>query len=70
MLGYIHNICSQKKLAFYVLKKTNTSDEEVYLKKIFKEKKYFIEKKINFNSNYRVCDRSKFFISFDAGTTD
>jgi surface carbohydrate biosynthesis protein len=66
VLRFIHDVCSQKKLPFYILKKTNTRDEEIYLKKIFKEKEYFIEKKINFASNYQVCDRNKFFISFDS----
>ena len=66
VIRLIHNVCSQKKFNLYILKKTNTLDEELYLKKIFKEKKYFIEKKIDFLSNYQVCDRNKFFISFDS----
>ena len=54
-----------KKLLFYVLKKTNTRDEEIYLKKFLKEKNILL-RKINFASNYQVCDRNKFFISFDS----
>ena len=59
----LFDVCSPK-LLFYVLK-TNTRDEG-NLSKIFKGKKYFIEEKINFASNYQVCDRNKFFISFDS----
>ena len=44
VLRFIHDVCSQKKLLFYVLKKTNTRDEEIYLKKFLKEKNILLRK--------------------------
>ena len=56
----------EKKFTFHVLKKTNSNDEVLYLQKIFKDKKFFMEQKIDSFSNYKVCDKNKFFISFDS----